>query len=239
MGTTTPVRRIRAPHLGPLELVRRIPGRNRTKADVVVARTRLGLVAIKDYGPRSWWLRNTLGRLALRRESAAYRLAGEVEGLPRFHGRVGPFALATQWIEARRLADCADGSVDAERFDTLRAIVERLHGRGVTLSDLSYRDVLLADDGAVFVVDLAMAWLCGERAGGLRRRIFERFRASDLFAIARLRARFARGDGSDPVADADRGAVSRHRFARRLKWRWDRLRGARRLPPVDDHWRFR
>jgi len=237
-GTTTPLRRIRAPHLEPLEIVRHIPGRNRTKADVLVVRTRVGLVAIKDYGSRPWWLRNTLGRLVLRRETAAYRHAGEVAGLPRFHGRIGPFALATQWIVAKRLAGCDDRSVDDSRFDALREIIERLHGRGIALCDLSYRDVLLADDDSVFVVDLAMAWICGERAGRQRRRMFERFRAGDLFSLARLRARFARGDAPDPVADADPGAVSRHRFARRLKWRWDRLRGASRVPPVNDHWRL-
>ncbi len=128
--------------------------------------------------------------------------------------------------------------MDPGRFDKLRRVIESLHGRGVALTDLNHRDVLLTEDGSVHVFDLAMAWTLGQRPGRLRRKLFERFRASDLFALARLRARFTGEDPGTVIAAADPQALAWHRRARRIKWCWDRLRGAPRLPPVNDHWRL-
>ena len=43
----------------------------------------------------------------------------------------------------------------------------------MALVDLNYRDLLLGWDGSVHIVDLATAWLRGERPGRLRNRLFE------------------------------------------------------------------
>lgn len=230
--------RIAASDLDLSRFVRRLPGRNRTKADIVVYRAGDGSIAVKDYSARPWLVRNTLGRLMIRRESHRYGLVDGAPGLARFHGRLGPFALAVDWIEAAPLAGFADGSVDPACFDRLRGIVESLHARGVALADLNHRDVLLGQDGSVHVVDLASACVLGRRPGRFRRRMFERFRAGDLFALARLRARFTGEDAAAVIAAADPRALAWHRRARRIKWCWDRLRGAKRLPPVNDHWRL-
>jgi len=218
--------------------VRRLPGRNRTKADIRIHSLPSGEVAVKDYGGRSWWVRQTLGRFLIRRETRAYGAAEGISGLAPFLGRLGPYSLATRWVEGRSLSDHPDGTVDGARFDALDEIVSSLHRRGVALADLNHRDVLLAQDGSVHVIDLAMAWVLGERPGRLRRRIFEQLRASDLFSLARLRARFTGEDPANAIANADPAALAWHRRARRLKYLFDRLRGAERLPPVDDHWRF-
>lgn len=226
-ATTTPGRTLRT-----------LAGRNRTKADIVVRETPSGALAVKDYSPRPWWIRQTLGRFLVRREATAYGTVGDVPGLARFAGRLGPFTLATEWIEARPLATFADGSVPPARFDRLREIVETLHARGLALADLNHRDVLLAEDGSVHVIDLAASWRLGPRPGRLRRALFERFRGADLFALARLRARFTGTKMSDVIGATSPVVLAWHRRARRLKWRWDRLRGIERLPPVEDHWRF-
>jgi hypothetical protein len=234
--TTDPVEiTTRTSRLAP---VRRIAGRNRTKADIVVYSEAGETIAVKDYSPRPWWIRNTLGRFLVRREVAAYRHADGLTGIPRFAGRRGPFALATGWLDARPLAAFADGSVPTARFDRLREILASLHDRGVAVADLNYRDVLLADDGSVHVIDFAAAWTLGRRPGPLRRKLFERLRAADLFALARLRARFSGEDADAVVAATDDEVLAWHRRARRIKWCWDRLRRAERLPPVNDHWRF-
>jgi hypothetical protein len=230
--------RIASGSLAPDRIVRRIPGRNRTKAEILVYRASSGEIALKHYASRPWVVRNTLGRWFVGRECRAYEAAGPAPGLPRFRGRRGPFALAVDWIHASPLADRKPGTVEPECFDRLSEIVCGLHARGVALADLNYRDVLLAPDGSVYVIDLAAACVLGPRPGRLRRRAFDRFRAADRFAIARLRVRFAGGSNADAVAAADPRIVAWHRRARRVKYCWDKLRGARRLPPVDDHWRF-
>lgn len=219
-------------------LVRRLPGRNRTKADLLHYRAPRGEFALKDYRPRSWIVRNVIGRRLVRRELRAYEAAAGIPGLPRCFGRQGPFALAIEWIPARPLAKFGVGEIAPERFDRLAEVLAGLHAAGVALADLSHRDVLLGEDGSVHVVDLAAACVLGARPGRIRRRLFEHFSASDRFAVARLRTRYLGEEPSVALAGADPTVLAWHRRARRLKWTWDKLRGAPRLPPVDDHWRF-
>lgn len=216
---------INAEQLRGLVPLRRLPGRNRTKADLLVYRVGGREVAVKDYASRPWVIRHSLGRWLTRRECAAYQAAIGLPGLPRFLGRVGPFALALQWIEARPLAAREVGDVDATCFEHLRAIVDRLHARGIALGDLHHRDVLVDSDGAVWVVDFATAWLLGAKPGRIRRLLFDRFRDADLVAVARLQARFAGGDPAAAAAAVGRAAAAWHRRGRSLKRFWDRLRG--------------
>jgi hypothetical protein len=217
--------------------VRRQRGRNRTKADLVVYRTPAGPLAVKDYSSRPWLVRQTLGRLLIRRETRAYEHLSGLPGLPAFHGRLGPYSLALQWIDGRPLSEHEDGSLPPAVFDELQRIVAALHARGVALADLNHRDVLLGADGRVHVLDLAMA--CRAGRGAIRRQLFERFAASDRFALARLRARFTGEDAGAVIAAADPRVLAWHRRGRRLKWYWDKLRGAERVPPGNDHWRPR
>jgi hypothetical protein len=204
---------------------RRIPPRNRTKADILVYRFRGTWLALKDYSARPWPIRNTVGRFLVRRESAAYAAAGEIEGLPRFLGRVGPYALATAWIDAQPLAGCSRDEVPEDCFDRLAALVDRLHRRGVALGDLHQRDVLVGHSGALHVVDLATAWTLGTRGGWLRRSIFERLREQDHIAVARMRARFLQGNEEEAIDAVGLRAAARYRRARKLKAWFDRVRG--------------
>lgn len=204
----------------------RLPGRNGTKADILVYRREDGRhVALKDYSARGALVRNTLGRLLLRREEAAYRAAAGAAGLPELLGRHGAFGLALRWIEARPLAELPPGAVAGEVFDRLDRIVAGLHRRGVALGDLHHRDVLVSADGSVHVVDLATALVLGDSPGRLRRALFARWCEADRVALARLRARFRGEDVEHAVAGVGARAAARHRRDRRLKRLWNRLRG--------------
>jgi len=211
-----------------LQLLRRIPGRNFSKADLLVYRDAGGCIAVKSYEDRPWLVRQTVGRWSIRREASAYRSAGPLPGLSEFLGRLGPWALATRWIDATPLAEIEAAAMEPAWFDRLDDLVQRLHGRGVALADLHHRDVLIAADGGVWVVDLAMAMVLGARAGRLRRALFQRMKDADLVAAARMRARAA---GQDPEAAVARlgGAAARwHRRGRRVKRLLTLLRGRRR-----------
>lgn len=205
--------------------VERIAPRNATKAEVLVCRHAGRTIALKDYGARPFLVRQLIGRYLIRRESAAYRTVGELSGLARFLGRAGPFALATEWIEARPLAALDPQQVSPACFDRLAEIVDALHRRGVAIADLHHRDVLIDDRGSVYVVDLALAWIGGT---GWRRRVFEWAREQDLVAVARLRARFSGADPSEAIEGVGRAAARRHAVGRRLKRTLDLLRGRRR-----------
>ena len=216
---------LRAADLVGLRPTRRIAGRNWTKAELLVYRLDSGPVAVKDYRCRPWPVRNTVGRWLIRRETAAYLAAGPTVGLPEFLGRIDRFRLATRWVDARPLAQFSFGP---EHVEQAAAIVGRLHASGVAVADLHHRDLLSGDDGSLYLVDLAMAYVLGSRPGALRRHLFERLRQADLVALARLRARASGEDEQVAVLAIGSDAARWHRRGRRLKGYWDRLRHGNR-----------
>ena len=205
--------------------VRRIVGRNGSKADVLFYELDGERVAVKTYEPRSAVVRNSLGRWLIRREAAAYEAAGTIEALPAFLGRLGPYALATRWVDAEPLRERTGARLDDVLFDRLGAVLDELHSRGVALADLHHRDVLLGTDDALYIVDLATAWVLGRRPGPIREHLFERFCESDRVNLARMRARFTGGDVDAAVASVSPRAAAWHRRGRRMKGVLDRLRG--------------
>ena len=208
--------------------VRCIKGRNPTKADVLFYQTDEHRSAVKTYAGRGFLVRHTLGRWLIRREAKAYRASDGVEGLPLFLGRVGPFALATEWVDAEPLSTRTGETIGEEVFDRLAAILDDLHRQGVALADLHHRDVLLSEDGRLYVIDLATAWVLGDRPWPLRRLLFKRFCESDRVNLARMRARFTGGDAEAAVASVSPEAAVWHRRGRKVKGWLDRARGKRR-----------
>jgi hypothetical protein len=205
--------------------MRQIEGRNWTKADVEFHEIDGLRVAVKTYAPRNALARNTLGRWLIRREAAAFNAVAGIDAVPDFLGRIGPFAIATRWVDAVPLKEHKGGHLEDDIFDRLAAIVDEIHGRGVALADLHHRDVLLADDGTLYVLDLATAWVAGDRPGPLRRYLFDRFCESDRVNLARMRARFTGGDVEAAVASVSPAAAAWHRRGRRVKAILNSLRG--------------
>lgn len=203
--------------------LRRLPGRNVSKADVALYDLDGLRVALKDYSGRGWLARQTVGRLLVARECRAYASAAGCTGLAPFLGRVGPFALATAWVDGTPLASLE--RLDDAVFDRLDALLGALHARGIALGDLHHRDVLLTPGGDVRVVDLAAAVVRERLIGPFRAPLFERAAAQDRVAAARMRARFTGRDEDEALARLDPRAVRLWRRGRRIKALWDRLRG--------------
>lgn len=217
-----------AERLSGFEPVRRIDGRNATKADVLFYDLGDERVSVKTYAQRSVLIRNTLGRWLIRREAAAYAAAQGIDALPAFLGRLGPFALATRWVDAEPLRDRTGARLDDVLFDRLDEMLSAFHERGVALADLHHRDVLLGADESLYIVDLATAWVTGRRPGPISRLLFKRFCESDRVNLARMRARFTGGDVDAAVASVSSEAAAWHRRGRRVKSVLERLRGKRK-----------
>jgi predicted Ser/Thr protein kinase len=189
------------------------------KADLRLVDTGGKVVVVKDFAEKPWWGR-LLGRVQIRREAAAYRWLEGEPGIPRLIGRVDALAIAIERVEGEQLAFAASRvSEGARHLAKLRALIDRLHARGVVHNDLRGREnVLLRGDGEIVVVDLAGALRL--RPGGLAHRVF-----FDLFALADETAFLKWKDllAPGPYTLTEQAYLARHRRWRAL-WPFNRKR---------------
>ena len=206
---------------------RTLPGRNWTKADVHQVDAEDGCWAVKDYAPRPWWVRRSLGRWLIGRERRALHRAAGIPGVPRLRpGAAAREQLITAWIEGTGLGETAE--LPAETWGALHQTVTALHERGLALGDLHRSDVRIDLAGRPWILDFATAWHRTGRFCPGRRGIFDHWCERDRIALARLEAR-ARGlDERQTLIDAV-GLAGWRRYERwrRRKRLWDRLRGRR------------
>ncbi len=207
-----------------IEPVSRHIGRNMSKASVLFFGKAGAGIALKTYRANNLLARNLAGRSLIAREVKAYAAVAGIPGLPQCYGRVGSFALATEWVDAEPLATRIGEQLDPQIFDRIEHIVADLHLSGVALGDLHHRDVLLGEHCTVWIIDLAAAFVMGERPGWSRRRLFERFKESDIVNLTRMRARFTGQDIEEALTQLDPAIVSRYRKGKRIKSSWDWLR---------------
>ncbi|MEJ2085866.1 MAG: hypothetical protein P8Y44_09330 [Acidobacteriota bacterium] len=203
----------------------KLSGRNSSKADVLFYRVGDLDIALKTYADRGLLVRGLLGRWLIGREALAYRAASGIPGIPGFLGRFGPHALATEWLPATSLVERQGEKIDPMVFDRVEEIIDALHDRGVAVADLHRGDILLSNDGEVYLVDLAAAWVLGSAPGRLRKAVFDHLCRLDRIALARVRTHFLGGDVDAAVREIGGSTVAWHRWGRRLKRVWDRLRG--------------
>ncbi len=204
-----------APGVRPLQLG------ERDKADLLLVPTPAGPVVVKDFRAKAWWVQ-WIGRLQIAREVRAYRSLESIPGIPRFVGQIDGLAVAIERIEGQPLGRAIDRTRDgAEKLEQLRAILDRMHARGVAHWDLRARDNLLVDrTGRVFVLDFASAVRL--RPGGLAHRLLFRWcRLIDESAYLKWKRLLDAG----PYSMDEQRFVDRYRtwralwFHRRKAWR--------------------
>ncbi|HUC42715.1 MAG TPA: hypothetical protein VMR65_01635 [Candidatus Sulfotelmatobacter sp.] len=163
------------------------------KADVSVVRTASGEVVVKDFSRRGFWGR-VAGRVQIRRESRAYRWLAGAPGVPRFLGRIDPWALALERLPARQLLHVPLSPQDGPRLlAKLRSILDGIHARGVVHNDLRGREnLLLLENGELAVIDFAGALRLAP--GGIAHRLlFGALRTTDEAAFLKWKGILAPG----------------------------------------------
>jgi hypothetical protein len=114
---------------------------------------------LKDYAPRSWWVRATLGRVITALETRAWRALGDHPNVPRFIARVDPLALLVEYRPGVKLS--GQRAVPSAFLDELARAIDELHERGVVHLDLSHRSNVLVDEaGHPVLIDFGSSfWL--------------------------------------------------------------------------------
>ena len=143
---------------------------------------------VKDYAPRSGWVRRLLAPLLLRREALAYRRLEGMAAVPKLLGRVDGLALVFEYRPGELLSRSLRGTLPPEFLPELEAAVGEMHRRGVVHLDLRHRSNILAgEDGHPVLIDFASAlrfdaskpWgrAACEALGAIDRRALEKWRA--------------------------------------------------------------
>lgn len=166
-------------------------GRNITKADIFLWEVDGVRLVVKDYSPRPFWVRNTVGRAMVRREVSAYRQLGDLSGIPRFAGQVDALAFAVEFVEGRDLSHFRSGEIPVEFFRKLLLLLDSVHRAGVAQGDIHHRDVLVGPDNQPFLVDFSTAAFREGSAGSWRQRLFNTACGSDHRAVLKLKHRHA------------------------------------------------
>jgi len=120
---------------------------------------------VKDFRPRSFTVRNTIGRLLIRREMRALgRLAG-VAGVPAGAFRLDAHALAYRFVSGVPLNDADLGPRAADFFTRLERLLSEVHVVGgiVHLDVRNGRNVLVSEHGEPALLDfqshLGTGWM--------------------------------------------------------------------------------
>lgn len=184
---------------------RRVLHRGRfANPDVLLVEGARGLVVVKDFAPRRWWIRTLWGRWSLRRELRAYRALGGHPAVPRLLGRIDPHAFAVEYRPGRMLSRRVRRRLPAVFWDRLEAAIAAMHERGVVHLDLRHRSNILVDaEARPILIDFGAAQCF--RSGGLGARwLLPLLARIDRSAVEKWRQRFANGAGSSARRDASR-----------------------------------
>lgn len=105
------------------------------------------------------------GAFLRRQEQRAYQLAGDLPGVPRYIGDVGPTGFLHTYVPGRPL-DKGD-AVGDRFFDELQELVAQLHARGMAYVDLNKpQNVLLGEDGRPYLIDFQISLRVGRPSWG-------------------------------------------------------------------------
>jgi len=169
--------------------------------------------AVKDYAAKSWPVRWS-GALQLGREARAYARLSGVTGVPRYFGRVDRHAIVMEYVAGIRLPKFHRRHGGVPRVaESVRALVDSIHARGVIHGDLRSRDnILVTPGGHLFLIDFSSAHVF-DPASLAGRAIFPRLRRAEQRALLKWKVALA----PDQLTDAELAA---HRRFKRLRRWW-------------------
>jgi len=179
---------------------------NTRNPDVLLVDDGGRLVVVKDFAPRSAWVRATIGRWITSREMRAYRALAGHPAVPRLLGRIDALAFAVEYRPGRHLSRRLGAELSPGFSDRIAGAVREMHARGVVHLDLRHRSNVLVDEHQQPVlIDFASAVVVPPR--GLRARwLLPLLSRLDLAAVEKWRQRVEPEAGVATAASASSGA---------------------------------
>jgi hypothetical protein len=122
---------------------------------------------VKDFRPRSWLVRNLIGRLLIRRELGGLRRLAGLPDTPQDAFRVDTYALAYRYVVGRGLRRRWKAALAPDFFPTLERSVREMHARAhIAHLDLRNADnILVTETGQPSLLDfqthVGLRWMPG------------------------------------------------------------------------------
>lgn len=114
---------------------------------------------VKDFASRHWWVRNTIGRLLVRRELHIWRRLAGIKGIAPQAFRIDAHALAIRYIPGVTLDKADRRQLDAEFFGALETLLDQVHARGVVhLDTRGSGNMLVTPEGTPALIDFQAAF---------------------------------------------------------------------------------
>lgn len=205
-----------------LQLLASEPGRQTilkagtiANALVRVCETNLGAWVVKDFAPRPWLVRQTLGRFLVWRELGSLTRLRGMAGICSNAQRIGPFALGYPLVVGDTLSELQSRQqpVEPAYFLALEELVRELHARHFVHLDLrNGKNILRTSEGRPHVVDFqAGLWV-----GRLPRWVRRNLQAVDLSGVYKWWERLA-----PDTLDSERNQLLRSVNSQRRFWRFN------------------
>lgn len=140
-------------------------------ANARVERIALGgaLWTLKDFAPRSFLVRNTIGRCLVRRELRMLARLRGIDGIPHDAFRVDGHALAARHLPGTLLSSLPAERVSTPFLEALETLLLRVHACGVVHLDTGGgSNLLMQTDGSPGLIDFQAALSTRWMPGALR-----------------------------------------------------------------------
>lgn len=169
-----------------------------------------GTWAVKDFMPRNFLVRHTIGRILIRRETKALRRLRGMAGVPQDAFRLDACALAYRFVRGCTLQKAQLDANAGEFFRALEGLLDQVHKVGglVHLDARNSRNILVNEQGRPVLIDF-QSHLGTRLLPGRLRLWIERF---DMAAVYKHWARRSPATMDEP----------RHEQLRKMN-RWRRL----------------
>lgn len=203
--------------------------RNWSKADVSIAEwpPKSGnRVVVKELKNRPLWFRVLAGRYLLRREWQALYALRDLEGVPAPVARPDRDTIVMAYHEGQPLDKLPWWETPEDVVEKIEGLLAQVHARGITHGDLHGYNVLVAENGAIALIDWATASSFSRRRGIAKSFTFDEWRALDERALAKIKIVHAPDQITPTQHDLLLHGGSRiYRLVKQLKGLGERIRG--------------
>lgn len=109
---------------------------------------------VKDFRPRGFLTRNSIGRLLVSREARALGRLDGLPGVPAGGFRIDRHALAYRFAVGRPLSTLRERDQPVELFRALERALQAIHARGIVHLDVrNRRNILVTEGGEPLLID--------------------------------------------------------------------------------------